>query len=74
MLCNYSHFFFLYQQFITWRAVADCGSNYIATYMQSKLTSRYKRKDKGKRERKNQKTQRKQKIVTEIIQRRKLLG
>ena len=54
--------------------VADCGSDYVATYMQSKLTSKYKRKDEGKRKRKNQKTQRKQKIITEIIQRRKLLG
>jgi len=35
--------------------VADRGSDYITTYMQSKLTSKYKRKDKGKRERKNQK-------------------
>jgi len=35
--------------------VADHGSDYVATYMQSKLTSRYKRKDEGKREEKNQK-------------------
>ena len=45
-------FFFLNQQFITRRAVADRGSDYVASYMQSKLTSKYKRKDKRKQENK----------------------
>ena len=44
--------FFLNQQFITWCTVADRGSDYIATYMQIKLTLRYKkRKGKQKKER-----------------------
>ena len=38
--------------------VADHGSDYVATYMHSKLTLKYKRKKK-----------RKQRIITEIIQR-----
>ena len=32
--------------------VADCGSDYIATYMQSKLTLNYKRKEKKRKEKK----------------------
>ena len=44
--------FYLYQHFITWRAVADRGSDYIATYMQSKLTLNYKRKEKKRNKRK----------------------
>ena len=47
-----AYFFFLNQQFITRRAVADRGSDYVASYMQSKLTSKYKRKDKRKQENK----------------------
>ena len=48
-------FFFLNQQFITWHMVADHGSDYITTYMQSKLTLKYKRKDEGKKGRKESK-------------------
>ena len=33
-------------------AVADRGSDYVATYMQSKLTLKYKRKDKRKQKKK----------------------
>jgi len=35
--------------------VADHGSDYIATYMQSKLTLKYKRKDEGKKGKKESK-------------------
>ena len=66
--CFFFFFFFLNQQFITQHTVVDRGSDYVATYMQSKLTLKYKRKEKKK-----QKTQRKQRIITEIIQRQRLL-
>ena len=49
-LCNI--IFFKNQQFITQHTVADCGSDYIATYMQSKLTLNYKRKEKKRNKRK----------------------
>ena len=39
--------------------VADHGSDYIATYMQSKLTSKYKRKDEGKKGKKESKNSKK---------------
>ena len=32
--------------------VADCGSDYVTTYMQSKLTLKYKRKEKRKQKKK----------------------
>ena len=53
--------FFLNQQFITWHVVVDHGSDYVATYMQSKLTLRYnrerkKRKKEKEREREKQKS------------------
>ena len=49
--------FFLYQQFITRHVVVDCGSDYIATYMHSKLTLRYKEEEREKEsEREKQKS------------------
>ena len=44
-LCN----FFLNQQFITQRAVADHGSYFITTYKRNRLTRELKLKRKGKR-------------------------
>ena len=52
LIYTFFFFFFLYQQFITQHAVADCGSDYITTYMQSKLISKYKRKEKRRQEKK----------------------
>ena len=50
-------FFFLNQQFITWHTVADCGSDYVTTYMQSKLTWNYKKgKEKEMKREKERKT------------------
>ena len=54
-------FFFLNQQFITWCAVADRGSDYVATYMQSKLTLNYKRKEKKRKEKKGKDKKKKNK-------------
>ena len=55
----YNFSFFLNQQFITWHVVVDCGSDYVATYMHSKLTLRYK----GEGEEKESERE-KQKIVS----------
>jgi len=56
-------FFFLNQQFITRRAVADRGSDYVATYMQSKLTWNYK---KGNEKEMKREKERKQIISREM--------
>ena len=46
---------FLYQQFITWHTVADCGSYFITMYKRNRLTGELKLK----RERKGRITNRK---------------
>ena len=58
----YVSFFFLNQQFITWHMVADRGSDYVTTYMQSKLTWNYK---KGKGMKMKREKERKQIISKE---------
>ena len=47
--------FFLYQQFITWHTVADCGSYFITTYNRSRLHEE-KKKKKENEKRKTKKT------------------
>ena len=54
---GFFYFLFLNQQFITQRMVADCDSDYVATYMQSKLTWNYKKeKEKEMKREKERKT------------------
>ena len=45
-------FFFFTQQFIIWHMRADHDSDYVAIYMQSDLTWKYKRRDRKRKERK----------------------
>ena len=46
-----STFFFLYQQFITWYMVTDCGSYFVTTYKRGKLTWKLKKRNKREEDR-----------------------